>query len=349
MTTSLETYQNQVAELYIVFFGRAPEAEGMNHWVQALKDGLTMSEIGAHFEVSAEYQSRYLGLSSIEGSLYSTEQIKRFYQNTFERDTDPEGLDYWLKQIQQGKSLADVAVAKVQAAFVGGDGISPSDTAILRNKVEVAKYVSVTLASNDADLVDGAFDGVTAEPGSVTSTEARLAAQAAGRSGRVIEGDDQAQTLTGGPGPDTITGGTSDDTIVGEAGADFLTGGQGGDVFAYASGATGEKLSTADRITDFEPGVDKIKTNLPNFSWTEVLIEDSITADINDYGDFVSKASEAFDTGYPVYVVSNPIVGETWVAINNGGSPLEFGEGDSLIVLEGIQNDILLSGTDFIQ
>ena len=349
MATPLETYQNQVAELYIVFFGRAPEAQGMNHWVQALKDGLTMSEIGAHFEMSAEYQSRYGGLSTIEGSLYSTEQIKRFYQNTFERDADPVGLDYWLKQIQQGKTLADVAIAKVQAAFVGADGVDTNDTAIVRNKVEVAKYVSLTLASNDADLVDGAFDGITAEPGSVTSTEGRLAAQAAGRSGRVIEGDDQAQTLTGGPGPDTIMGGAGDDTIVGEAGADSLSGGSSADVFVYASGATGEKLSTADRITDFEPGVDKIKTNLPNFSWTEVLIEDSSTAEIDNYGDFVSRASEAFGTGYPVYVVSNPVVGDTWVAINNGGSPLAFGEGDSLIILQGIQNDILMSGTDFIQ
>lgn len=343
MSSELRTFQDQVAELYIVFFGRAPDAEGMQHWVQALSEGISVNEIAAGFAKSNEYQSTY-------GDLTPSDAIHRFYQNALDRDADADGLGFWLNKLEQGHTFDEIALAKIETAFSGGDSVHPNDTAIVRNKVEVAKYVSVTLASNEPDVVNSAFDGVTADSASVDAAKTRLSAKVVELAGRVIEGDDQAQTLTGGPGHDTIIGGAGDDTLVGEAGADFLTGGQGRDVFVYASGATGQLLlSEADRITDFEPGVDKIKTNLPNFSWTEVLIEDSITADIDDYRDFAGKASEAFGTGYPVYVVSNPIVGETWVAINNGGSPLKFGEGDSLIVLEGIQNDILLSGTDFIQ
>lgn len=45
MSSDLQTYQNQVAELYIVFFGRAPDAEGMNHWVQALSNGATIHDL----------------------------------------------------------------------------------------------------------------------------------------------------------------------------------------------------------------------------------------------------------------------------------------------------------------
>jgi serralysin len=54
-----------------------------------------------------------------------------------------------------------------------------------------------------------------------------------------------------------LFGGAGQDVLIGGAGADTLTGGAGGDVFGYH--ATSDSTASApDRITDFEPGADKI-------------------------------------------------------------------------------------------
>lgn len=60
-------------------------------------------------------------------------------------------------------------------------------------------------------------------------------------------------TLAGGAGADTLLGGQGADVLMGGTGADVLTGGAGRDVFVLTA------RSGADRITDFQNGVDKIR------------------------------------------------------------------------------------------
>jgi uncharacterized protein len=52
---------------------------------------------------------------------------------------------------------------------------------------------------------------------------------------------------------DTLTGSAGDDRITGGEGADILTGGAGADTFAYRS-----LRDAGDRITDFQPGTDRL-------------------------------------------------------------------------------------------
>ncbi len=66
-------------------------------------------------------------------------------------------------------------------------------------------------------------------------------------------GDD---TLQGGAGADTLRGREGDDLLEGGAGADFLRGGAGADRFRLEP-ATGR--AGADRIADFEPGLDRVE------------------------------------------------------------------------------------------
>lgn len=61
------------------------------------------------------------------------------------------------------------------------------------------------------------------------------------------------QTLQGGSGIDALTGGAGNDTLVGGAGRDLLTGGDGADRFVYT-----QVLDAGDRITDFQPGLDRL-------------------------------------------------------------------------------------------
>ncbi|MEG4227779.1 phosphatase PAP2 family protein [Microcoleus sp. N9_B2] len=65
--------------------------------------------------------------------------------------------------------------------------------------------------------------------------------------------------LWGGKGSDLIGGDSGNDLIYAGAGSDTVSGGTGDDVFAIAKGSGGPTVATADYITDFGSGNDKIR------------------------------------------------------------------------------------------
>jgi Ca2+-binding RTX toxin-like protein len=67
-------------------------------------------------------------------------------------------------------------------------------------------------------------------------------------------GNDQ---IRGGRLADTINGGDGTDKIIGGGGADILTGGAGADQFRYSLAADSGTGLAADRITDFQSGIDR--------------------------------------------------------------------------------------------
>jgi 2',3'-cyclic-nucleotide 2'-phosphodiesterase (5'-nucleotidase family) len=72
-----------------------------------------------------------------------------------------------------------------------------------------------------------------------------------------VDGGAEADLLQGGAGVDRLFGGAGADTLEGGADADQLYGGAGADIFLF--GAIADSASTAaDRIYDFEAGVDRI-------------------------------------------------------------------------------------------
>ena len=70
------------------------------------------------------------------------------------------------------------------------------------------------------------------------------------------QGDD---IIRGGQGNDLIFGGSGNDTLYGDQGSNTLNGGAGNDIFAIGRGTGGVTISTADYITDFGNGNDKIR------------------------------------------------------------------------------------------
>ena len=71
--------------------------------------------------------------------------------------------------------------------------------------------------------------------------------------------------LNGLQGNDTLVGGAGADTITGGPGADTLTGNNGVDTFSWTTAGgsdSGLSESTADTITDFLSGTDKLKLGI---------------------------------------------------------------------------------------
>ena len=69
----------------------------------------------------------------------------------------------------------------------------------------------------------------------------------------VITGSAFANLLSGGNGADTLDGGAGADTLQGGDGNDSLTGGSEADVFVF------DAADGADRISDFDPALDRIR------------------------------------------------------------------------------------------
>ena len=75
------------------------------------------------------------------------------------------------------------------------------------------------------------------------------------KGGDALAGMAGSDRLFGHAGQDTLRGGTGDDVINGGQGRDQLVGGSGADRFVYKAGG-------ADRVTDFELGLDKLAISL---------------------------------------------------------------------------------------
>ena len=77
----------------------------------------------------------------------------------------------------------------------------------------------------------------------------------------ILWGDDGDDKIYGGSGNDSLNGGAGNDTLSGGTGDDLLTGGTGDDIFIYTAGN--------DTITDYAAG-DKISVNVADISRSKV-------------------------------------------------------------------------------
>jgi Ca2+-binding RTX toxin-like protein len=125
----------------------------------------------------------------------------------------------------------------------GGDG---NDTLWGRGGVDVL------LGGNGNDTLNG-FDGTNTD---VTPRGPGMDDRLFGQGGNdTLSGDAGSDWLDGGIGDDTLNGGRGDDWLIGGGGNDLMTGGAGADTFIFNN--LGD-LPRADRITDFQHGLDKI-------------------------------------------------------------------------------------------
>src|SRR5438093_13689825 len=114
--------------------------------------------------------------------------------------------------------------------------------------------------------------------------------------------------LDGGDGNDSISGDYGNDTLTGGAGSDRMTGGAGNDTFLFAEGDFGgASTTTADEITDFTGGQDKI--DLTQVDANTLLVGDQAFA-------FVGTAGFSGATGELRY---EQVSGNTYVEGDTNG------------------------------
>ena len=144
---------SQLQELYVAYFGRPADPNGLDYWME---ERVSQGYFASIMHAQPEFNDSY-------GSSSTETQVNQIYKNLFEREADAGGLSYWTMQINTGVlKLAEIAthlIYNVQAT--GGNA---DDLAALNNRrdaavaftAEVKASIGCTLAyESDAGLAYG--------------------------------------------------------------------------------------------------------------------------------------------------------------------------------------------------
>ena len=122
-----------ITQLYVGYYNRAPDPEGLDYWVGRYNAGMTLIEIANSFSVQVESTTTYPWLNSRNLDAGLDQFITQVYQNLFERAPDADGLAYWKDQLLGGKPPGRFILDVISGAQ--GD-----DKTIIERKTEVANY-----------------------------------------------------------------------------------------------------------------------------------------------------------------------------------------------------------------
>lgn len=82
-----------IDRLYLAFFLRYPDTDGINYWVKTRASGYGLEEIAEWFAESDEYRTRY------EGTTFD-EFLDQLYTDVLNRAPDLEGKEYWIDRLE---------------------------------------------------------------------------------------------------------------------------------------------------------------------------------------------------------------------------------------------------------
>ena len=157
----------RLTDLYLAFFGRAPDVSGLEYWQEKLlEEGRDFATISKDFAWSKEAQALFPPAAS------NREFVRTVYLNCFGREPDQGGWDFWTGKLDGLTDLND------RGAFVGevilGAYASTSgeeDRSLLTNRHEAAMYYVNKLAADPAEGFDAAINTLLARVTGVTVTE----------------------------------------------------------------------------------------------------------------------------------------------------------------------------------
>lgn len=112
--------EGAVTRLYWAFFQRPPEPEGLTYWTAEVHDGRAqLSAVSGAFTTSPEFAATY-------GTLSNQEFLDLVYDNVLGRRSDDRGFNYWLGQLEAGRTRGEVMLAFANSPeFILGTGTLP--------------------------------------------------------------------------------------------------------------------------------------------------------------------------------------------------------------------------------
>ena len=271
-----EVTKEQITELYIAYYDRAPDSTGLDYWINSTQ---TIEQMAQSFAQQDETKAKY------PDTLSTTDYVNTIYQNVYNREADATGLAYWVYALDSGLvSRGDMIIAIV-------NGATGDDQKVLDNKV----VVGIEYAGAGLDNYDNAvsiMDSISSDPYTVVSAIDQINEWS--NVGDGVNFTEDRDTLVGTDADDTFEGvvdGTTADNKDTYQGFDGVHGGDGTDTLHITSKVTGTtdrtigapKVSAVEilRVTqDAYTGVVVDPTNFDS-SFTKVVADSSVTSNGN--------------------------------------------------------------------
>lgn len=223
MGKTLTEARQEVARLYIASFNRVADTSGLNYWVSAYLNGLSLQSMANDFMNSLE------GVAKYPSSMSNSAFLDAIYQNVFGRAPDNSGKAFWEAALVAGTSRATFIDTVINAALANNS----NDGAMLNNKAAYGVYCAVnaiTPESAAATLLTITHDPATLDAASKTNLGFSLTTGTDG--------------LNGGTGNDTFTG-----TVSTTQAADIVNGSSGSDTLELDGTTIIPILSSVETVT----------------------------------------------------------------------------------------------------
>lgn len=170
----------RLIELYVAFFNRVPDADGLAYWIGEMKAGQSINQISSTF-YNAGLQ--YSDVTGFKANMSNADFINLVYKNVLGRidGADKDGLEYWSTQLSTGIATRGSLVSTILDSAHGfkGDANWGWVASLLDNKIEVAQIFAVNLGLNYLTPDDSIKNGM-AIAAAVTPTDITAAVKLIG-------------------------------------------------------------------------------------------------------------------------------------------------------------------------
>lgn len=138
-----------LSELYVAFFNRTPDADGLEYWINQHQNGQTLNLIAESFYTAGVQYSHLTGYTT---SMSNANFINMIYKNVLGRKdgADSDGLSYWTEKLESGKESKASLISSIlsSAHSFKGDAQWGWVADLLDNKAAVAHHVAIDLGLN---------------------------------------------------------------------------------------------------------------------------------------------------------------------------------------------------------
>ena len=170
-----QTDVQRLAELYVAFFNRVPDADGLSYWIDQLGAGQSVPQIAeAFYNAGVQYSS----LTGFSSGMSHADFVNVIYKNVLGRTegADAGGLVYWTDKLVNGTESHGSLVTTIlsSAHSFKGDATWGWVADLIDNKLTVAKTFAVDWGLNYNTAAESISQGM-AIAAAVTPTDTSVA------------------------------------------------------------------------------------------------------------------------------------------------------------------------------
>lgn len=159
----------QITDLYVAYFNRAPDSDGLAFWFKTISSGeYSLRTIAERFTFEKEYLDAY------PASLDNRAFVEQIYLNLFDRNPDAAGWAWWTNQLDTGaRQRSGFILDVIEGAYAPTSG--PEDRTLIDNKHAASLHYSGKLSLQPQEGFDAAIttvlNRVSGNPSSVAAAE----------------------------------------------------------------------------------------------------------------------------------------------------------------------------------